>query len=433
MIGGNVHFQGTIANLEGIYLAPAFTNAPIPSSPVGAAQQNYTTLTLANSLFQLFPRNLEIDGVGTINVEIEPGTRFDGSRIVFTDGSDVRFLLEGSTGNDIIIGTSGNDTFEGDSGTDFFTGGAGNDVFRLSFGSKIVTDFVAGEDRVDVSELGIASLAEARALFSQSGADARFSFVYGGQTNAVVLKNALVDDLTSGDFIFASATAARMSEATELADLIIGQGGNDLLLGLGGNDTIRSGGGRDTIDGGEGNDTVILNGPIAPGSQIQGGAGTDTLVVTEAAGFPLAGVGLLAPVLGATLSGFEALRFEASAGTTLFAALNAGQAASITSVTGSAGIDILLINLPETGGTFALHTIAQSNWTAGSDTIVFGNAQATGALTLTTANHAGVYAMLGGAAGDTITGSAGSEVLSGNGGDDSLSGGGGNDTLNGGE
>lgn len=435
MVAGNANFQGTLANFEGIYLSPAYTN-PAPATVQGqtamSSQQYYTTLTIDNSLFQLFPREVEIDGVGTIHVEIDAGTRFDGSRIVFTEGSDVRFLLEGSSGNDFIEGTANDDTIEGGDGLDFLTGGAGNDVFAPSLGRKIVTDFTQGEDRVDLSEVGISSITQALGFFSTQGTDAVFTFHYAGQNNLIRLQNTNVADLTASDFIFASPSTPRMPDATELSDVLIGQSGADTLVGLGGNDTIYSGGGVDSIDGGEGNDTVILNGVVLAGATVAGGDGTDTLVLSETTAFNVPNIGLVVPFTNANLSGFETLRFNTAEGSTVRAVFSPAQASSITSLVGGAGTDIFVVSTPTGGGTFSLGAIAQSGWTVGTDAIVLGNATATGAYNLSAANHAGVYVLIGGAGNDTLTGSDGREFLLGNGGDDSLAGGVGNDTLDGG-
>ncbi|MDR6759215.1 hypothetical protein J2Y48_004531 [Mycoplana sp. BE70] len=95
-------------------------------------------------------------------------------KLTGTSGNDV---LDGKGGNDVIKGGAGNDTLVGGTGVDILTGGAGRDVFvfasvkdsapgyaglvnnggfnPLSGGGKrdIVTDFVHGEDRLDVSKI----------------------------------------------------------------------------------------------------------------------------------------------------------------------------------------------------------------------------------------------------------------------------------------
>ena len=55
------------------------------------------------------------------------------------------------------------DTLTGGTGNDTLTGGVGNDSFRfgLAGGMDVVTDFTAGEDLVDLSEItGITSFSD---------------------------------------------------------------------------------------------------------------------------------------------------------------------------------------------------------------------------------------------------------------------------------
>jgi hypothetical protein len=82
--------------------------------------------------------------------------------------------IEGSVGfvNDVLVGGPGDDTLHGGYGADTLTGGAGADVFlygtrltatglaidmdsgtRGSGGSDVITDFVPGQDRIDLSAL----------------------------------------------------------------------------------------------------------------------------------------------------------------------------------------------------------------------------------------------------------------------------------------
>ncbi|MBD9371757.1 M10 family metallopeptidase C-terminal domain-containing protein [Rhizobium sp. ARZ01] len=99
---------------------------------------------------------------------------YGNDRLTGTSGNDV---LDGKAGNDVLKGGAGNDTLIGGTGVDQLTGGAGRDTFvfasvkdsapgysgfvnnggfsALSGGGKrdIVTDFVRGEDRLDVSKI----------------------------------------------------------------------------------------------------------------------------------------------------------------------------------------------------------------------------------------------------------------------------------------
>lgn len=71
-------------------------------------------------------------------------------------------LLSGNTGNDSLFGGSGNDVLSGDRARDVLTGGSGADVFVFdsvtdsvhSARRDTITDFTAGTDKIDLSDLG---------------------------------------------------------------------------------------------------------------------------------------------------------------------------------------------------------------------------------------------------------------------------------------
>ncbi|HBW33070.1 MAG TPA: calcium-binding protein, partial [Nostoc sp. UBA8866] len=79
--------------------------------------------------------------------------------------------LIGTTGNDIIEGLGGNDRFEGGRGNDTLTGGTGNDVFNLEQqqDNDVVTDFVRGQDKIDLRNLNINDWATLQLLISNDG------------------------------------------------------------------------------------------------------------------------------------------------------------------------------------------------------------------------------------------------------------------------
>ena len=70
--------------------------------------------------------------------------------------------LNGDAGNDTLSSGSGNDTLIGGAGKDSLSGGAGNDLFdfnalsELGLGSTardVITDFMAGQDKIDLSTI----------------------------------------------------------------------------------------------------------------------------------------------------------------------------------------------------------------------------------------------------------------------------------------
>lgn len=105
---------------------------------------------------------------GAINVLGSSGT----DRI---EGADLADKLTGASGNDTLRGGNGNDLLDPGTGTDRLTGGGGNDHFvvKAYSGIDIVTDFVRGQDKIDLyasSFAGITTLVENRNLLSGAGA-----------------------------------------------------------------------------------------------------------------------------------------------------------------------------------------------------------------------------------------------------------------------
>ena len=80
--------------------------------------------------------------------------------------------LNGGAGNDYLSGGSGNDTLYGYSGNDTLVGGAGKDVFVYYSGSDIITDYVAGTDKIKIANGSISKT-------SYSGKDVIFKIGSG--------------------------------------------------------------------------------------------------------------------------------------------------------------------------------------------------------------------------------------------------------------
>jgi Ca2+-binding RTX toxin-like protein len=77
-------------------------------------------------------------------------------------GSGFADTLDGGAGNDVLVGGIGADTLIGGLGRDTLTGGVGADIFKFSLvgdsgttatASDVITDFVRGEDRIDLSAI----------------------------------------------------------------------------------------------------------------------------------------------------------------------------------------------------------------------------------------------------------------------------------------
>lgn len=491
-IGGITEFQGTIKNIEGLWLAPGFTNAPVFNGTVQSQQE--TVAIFAQSVFKQLPTNLKVDGQGTVLIKVDSNIAtgsFSGAGITFEPGSDITFAILGSDSPaDVLVGTSRRDIFVGGKGIDQFTGGAGSDIFVATLGhdfvadladddsghsypivvktdgADFVNDFVRGEDVIAVASTGIASFAQLLPYMTQSGSDTVITLTFNGVANTFTIKNTQFSQLTANDFIFAEKSEARQESGTANADILFGQAGDDTLQGLGGKDMIYSGGGKDTIYGGDGDDTIVLDAAITAGGTIDGGAGIDTLQLRSFAN-PATLTGFLYPqgipaptfdLLSYSISSIEKLDFQSTSGTFLGAILGIGNPSvgvpnhvgaglsATAELIGGAGYDSLTFihrylvgNTPT--ATINVPTFTYTNWQTPTraylpgDRVTITNYGSTSDLTINGSAHAGVQFLGGGAGNDTINGSADMDFLLVTGagtlgvGTDKLYGNAGNDTL----
>ncbi|MBU2581373.1 MAG: tandem-95 repeat protein [Alphaproteobacteria bacterium] len=130
------------------------------------------------------------------------------------DGGEGADLLHGDAGNDILSGGLGDDTLSGGTGTDLIDGGAGDDIligdqgsdtFILATGGghDTIFDFewgVSGYDKLDVSALGLTSLAEVTALAIEEDGSTLITFDID---NSVHLLGVALADLHANDFVYA--------------------------------------------------------------------------------------------------------------------------------------------------------------------------------------------------------------------------------------
>ncbi|WP_368186109.1 calcium-binding protein [Aestuariibius sp. HNIBRBA575] len=132
---------------------------------------------------------------GADNDIIDGGNSND--RIWGGSGDDT---LNGGRQNDRLNGNSGSDTLNGDAGNDVLTGGSDADtfVFELGGGSDRITDFVSGEDQIDLTDFGIDVL-NPTATYTDSGADMVISFATG---EILTLEGVNIADVALGDFLF---------------------------------------------------------------------------------------------------------------------------------------------------------------------------------------------------------------------------------------
>lgn len=231
-----------------------------------------------------------------------------------TEGAD---NLKGTSGNDTINGKGGNDIINGGAGYDTLTGGSGNDTFAFGSAAEmgtragardVITDFVQGQDKIDLSAIdAISKLAGNQDFTFIAGNDASFTKTAGelawhteaatgrtviqGDTNGdgvhdfeLELRGLL--NLKASDFTGVGATPSTPKPPAVIVppvtapdaglatlvgtsgvdrltgdargNYIDGKAGNDVLKGEAGNDTLYGGAGRDVMTGGTGNDTFLF-------------------------------------------------------------------------------------------------------------------------------------------------------------------------------
>lgn len=329
----------------------------------------------------------------------------------------------GTAADDILVAQAGTVQINGGGGDDtlvaagrpvILTGGAGADVFMPTavIGTITITDFDRGQDRLDLSDLGMTrspmqmsltpTSSGLRITFGATTIDVRSA---DGRTLPTGIVNAsnfpIAHYPTPGNSITLVGTAAGdwinagVNAVTSyglggndtliggiFGDRLNGGDGNDQLFGKAGHDWITGDAGNDRIYGEWGNDTLlgqlgndlILGGP--GDDSLQGGAGNDTLAGEDG---------------NDLLSGED----------------------GNDNLQGSAGNDVLL-------GGLGNDTLAGG---AGNDVISASDG------TNRLSGDDGNDTLLGGAGMDQLYGGGGNDYLGGGRGRDLLSGGAGNDAL----
>jgi Ca2+-binding RTX toxin-like protein len=336
---------------------------------------------------------------------------------VFTGKGAVNFSAGLDVVGNEITATAAADTLDGGGGNDTMKGGAGNDLYFVDATADAVIE--SGKQGTD--------------LVKSSAAD------YTLDPN--------VENLTL------IGNGNSKGTGNELANLIIGNGGNNTLSGLDGNDTLTGNDGDDSLDGGKGNDAMT------------GGNNNDTYVVDSTGDKVTEGSTVLAGhdtvkstisyTLGANVEDLDLSDGGAINGTgNALANLIIGSAAAnildgkagADTMEGGDGNDTYVIDnakdvVTEAGGPGDVDTLVTP-----FDTVLAGLYAAFEDLTLMgkalsgTGNAAANF-IVGDAAANTLTGldendtlagAAANDTLDGGNGDDSLDGGAGNDKLVGG-
>jgi VCBS repeat-containing protein len=186
----------------------------------------------------------------------------DGNDSILAGGNGTDHLW-GMGGDDIIYGGSTDGT--GDASGDYFYGGDGNDLFYAGSGA----DHFFGNTDTDSGAIGEYDTVS----FAHSGQGVIISLAYGWSFGGYANGNTY-DSIEN----FIGSDGVDYLEGDGGANVLDGGAGNDTLIGGAGNDTIWANQGADTVKGEGDNDTIHVDAINLPGS-VDGGTGTDTVVV----------------------------------------------------------------------------------------------------------------------------------------------------------
>ncbi len=372
--------------------------------------------------------------------------------------------MNGSIGQDTMLGNAGSDVLHGGDGGDrLFSGGidTGNDGWFISganYGSPLdelddgaELDHVFGEGGDDRLSVGYGDEADGGTgtnslLLSLGGAPAGVTLDTAAiLAGPLLLGGQLLSNFQSVEAVWGSAFGDTITTGTQAAQILVhgrdgddhltaagsavtfyGDDGNDTLTGSGQADRLYGGTGADTISAGDGDDAIFLvGGDFQAGETIDGGAGYDTLTISNSSYTDISGAtASIERIDGFTDVGLTTAQF---AGLTYVATNN------LTFTTGGA---ILFGGVTYTGGnTFTLSDLGNTIDFTGMIGSIYGGAIVNGGagnddVTMTPDNSWDT--VHGGGGNDTIRAGGGNDTLYGDAGDDTLYGGTSDDTLYGG-
>ncbi len=348
-------------------------------------------------------------------------------------GNATTYQIRGGDGNDIINSGTSSEILQGDAGSDVF-------AFENGWGVDTITDFVSGEDTLDLSATG---LQFADLTIAQVGANTEITEAGG---NKIVLQNITATDITASDFVFANAVIGTAGNES-----LVGTANADRIDGLAGNDTVEGGDGTDLLRGGEGNDVIygqagndmVLGG--AGSDYVFGGSGADT--IDGGTGFDWTGYEDLASAVSINLAtgvhagigGDVLINIEGVSGTQYNDTLVGSEGQDY--LYGRAGNDLIQTG----GGNDRLYSglgVDTLDGGTGYDVADYLQSLSAVNVNLSTGVHTGgeaegdilvdIEEVQGSLHNDSLTGDATNNVLRGADGNDTLAGGAGNDTLTGG-
>ncbi|GAB3469988.1 hypothetical protein GCM10027398_19210 [Azotobacter salinestris] len=203
------------------------------------------------------------------------------------EGTDASDTLSGSNAPELILGKGGDDSLRGEGGDDILDGGAGRDMLRGGLGADVfrfslredshrtssegfidwIIDFNPSQDRIDLSALGFTGLGDGHdgTLAVQENSAGTLTYLKSFEADAegrrfeITLPGNFAGLLDSGNLIFEPVALEGTEDNDNLqgspvAEILVGQGGDDRLHGAGGNDLLDGGAGRDRLAGSSGAD-----------------------------------------------------------------------------------------------------------------------------------------------------------------------------------
>ncbi|MBJ6124802.1 cadherin domain-containing protein [Microvirga splendida] len=197
------------------------------------------------------------------NSNAAAGDRYDSIEVI--EGTIHRDTLEGSDRDETLKGGQGNDVITGGRGNNELVGEDGNDALYDVVGSNNLFRGGEGKDTVSYGN----AVAGVR-VFLQDVSQNRGSALGDQYFDIEVIDGSRYHDTLEG------AAGNDAFWADEGNDRLYGHGGDDTLKGAGGNDVLDGGAGRDELHGDEGDDTYVVD--RADAIVEAAGKGRDTLI-----------------------------------------------------------------------------------------------------------------------------------------------------------
>jgi len=305
----------------------------------------------------------------------------------YIEGGDDNDSLYGGAGNDKIYGGSGDDTLDGGLNLDELYGGDGEDRVTFSL-SDTVADGGSGSDTLVITE--VSDTRPITISFQTSKAYAGNSYASPFEN----IKNFEALDAKLGNSLI-------VTSVTDTVSIITGTG-SDEVNSYGTNVTIATGGGDDVV------------------TKYYGGGAIDTGPGNDAV--DLINLGQTAVTLGA---GDDSIKIRGH-----FDTIQGGAGTDTLTLSENWIYQNVTVSLENTSIYSDFPGLIPSNFRMSVSEVE--NISYSGDLALTFIGDASDNVISGGSANDVISGNGGNDTLSGNAGDDTLDGGAGNDTLTGG-